>query len=395
MLLNMPATPEIRNEAAGLAADSLKTSIHSWLRKNGLPAPDKTNPVKRHFFSLFAKTCIQKARQDSYFEGRTWMLNFDISSEDVMKLIASHDAWCDSNMNAAWTRTQQAIIDNEPAATYSFCMQTIFYSMGKFNLQQEQPAIETQARNAIQTFLKTLTISCSQPILSGKPGHPIESDVVFGVKTGETPFPGLVFTARLADGTKVASIITDADGNASLTDFRMPFVSYGAFLVVRPNFGAAISNSYNFDAADFGIRLNDGQEQSLIFNVKKPAYSLSYQILSSNQSDVSSDFANDSWLRKFLEDSCYMKPVSGEKMPDLSISLKCQVTSYTYDQKEETELKVEAMAAIQQSGGAQVNKTEVINKCTYDSNHPIPSGQFFWQTTMNMRAMLRRMLMEL
>jgi hypothetical protein len=306
-----------------------------------------------------------------------------------------HNAWCDSIAQSNWATAQEALETKQYTIFYQTCTQSLFYSLGTIRSEQERNSIEAQARTALQEFLGKLTVACSQPIISGKPGRAVETEISFTAKVGDLPFAGLVMIARLPNGIKVADLTTDTDGKAMLKDIKMPFVAYGTFLHIVPNFGACISSGYTFEASAFGVKLHDSQEQSLIFNMVKPVYSLNYQAIIANKADVPTNFSSDAWLRKFLEDSCHMEPVSGSKTTDLTIDIRCQISSYTFDEREETDLKVEVQASIVQSDGKSSNRTAVINKETFDSNHPIHSGKFFWQTTTNLMAIIRQMLMEL
>ena len=90
-----------------------------------------------------------------------------------------------------------------------------------------------------------------------------------------------------------------------------------------------------------------------------------------------------------------MQPMTGDKPVDVKVVIRCQVSSYMFDEREETDMKVEAQISINQSGAGAVDRTEVIHKKTFDSNHPIPSGQFFWETTNNLKSITKKMLMEL
>jgi len=395
MRLSTPATPQIRNEAVMIAADSLKTALSLWLHETGLAESDLKNPIKRHFFSIIAKSCIQKAKQDSYFEGRDWILNLDIKDDDVREIVTKHNAWCDSLTQENWKEAQTAMQAGQYPVFYRACVQSLFYAAGVFVKSAPPSAAETGARAAMQEFLKTLVITCSQPIISGKLGQMVETEITFTAKAADMPLPGLALLARLPDGTKIASLTTGADGTAKLENIRMPFVAYGTFLHVVPNFGAVINSGYTFEADAFGIRLGEGHEQTLIFNIVKPVYSLNYRAVAANKVEVPADFSSDAWLRKFLEDSCHMQPMTAGKAADITLDVRCQVSSYSFDEREQTDMKVEVQASAHQGGGGMANKTALVHKKTYDSNHPIPTGQFFWEASNNLKVFLKQMLIEL
>ncbi len=395
--LNTPATPEIRNEAVTVAADSLKNALYVWLQESMQTAPDLNNPVIKHFFNLFAKSCIKRAKQDSYFEGHEWTLNLDVKDTDVREAVAEHNAWCDSIASENWKIAQDAIAANRYPAVYNACIHTIFYAMGRMGGPTEQQNIAAQARSALQEFLGKLKIVYSSPIIKGKLGDSAETVIDVTVSVGDVPLPGMVLLARLPDGMMVTTLTTDAGGKATLANIKMPFVAYGTFLHVVPNFGAVINPGYIFEASAFGIKLNESQDQTLIFNVVKPVYSLNYQAVAANKIEIPADFSSDARLRKFLQDSCHMQPQAGTGPVDLAVDITCQVSSYTFDEREETEMKVEMQASIKQQavGGGAVERTALLHKKAYDSNHPIPMGLFFWETTNALKKQIREMLVEL
>ncbi|MBD3391175.1 MAG: hypothetical protein GF418_03895 [Chitinivibrionales bacterium] len=397
MKLNTPANAQIRNEALGIAADSLKSALYHWLHYSLNAAPDVGNPVKKHFFSRYAAACIKEAKQDSYFEGREWTLNLDIKDEDARRLLAAHNARCDSIASESWRTAQQAVANKQYTAVYSSTIRALFYSLGKLGEPEGKTDITPQARAALQEFMKSLKVSYSTPILKGKLGEKSETDVTITATVGETPFPGLVLLARLPDGTHITTLETNEQGIARLANITMPFVAYGTFLHVVPDFGAIVDPAYSFEADAFGITLGQGQDQTLIFNIVKPVYTLEYAATAASKMEIPPDFATDGRLRSFIEDSLHLQPQSGKLPTDIVIDIQCQVSSYTFDEREETDLKVEVKASVKQNtvGGGHVERTELLHKKTYDSNHPIPKGLFFWEATNKLKGMLKEMLARL
>jgi hypothetical protein len=393
MKLTSPATAEVRAQAMNLAADSLSDAISEWMRNTGLPIPDLGNPVKKHFFGEFTKACLKRAKQDSYFEGHEWMLNLDIRDEDAKQVMAVYNASCDSSALANYREAAEAAAAKQYSRLYRSSVRALFYALGAVGRPADEDSVETLARAALGDVLARLSITYDKPIIKGKPGRKVTAPIVVKAAAGEAPFEGLVLLARLPDGTKVATLTTDAQGFASLDTFTMPFVAYGTFLHVVPDLGAMVGGGYSFEASAFGVRLTESQDQTLIFDVVKPVYTLTYQAVAANKVDVPADFSSDVWLRKFLQDSCSMLPLSpGRKDADIVVDIRCQVSSYTFDEREETEMKVEARASIRQSDGIAAEKTAELNKHTYDSNHPIPAGQFFWETTTNLKGLIKQML---
>jgi len=397
MKLNTPADAAIRHESVTIAADSLKEAIYDWLQRTGQAAPDLNNPVKKHFYSIFAKSCIKSAKQDSYFEGHEWTLNLDIKDAAVRELLAKHNADCQSKASQYWSAAQSAIENKQHVAIYSNCINALFFSMGNFERTEGDQNIEALSRKALQDFMGILKISYSTPIIKGKLGELCQTTVDIKATVGDQPFKGLVLLARLPYGRRIASLTTDDQGTAKLTNFKMPFVAYGTFLHVVPNFGAIVNSGYTFEAKAFSIKLEQSQDQTLIFNTSAPTYNLDYRATAANQVQVPTDFANDVRIRKFLQDSCHLAPAPSGRPAEISIEIQCQVASYQFDDREETDMKTEVQAAVKQNtvGGKSSERTEVLYKKTYDSNHPIPTGLFFWETTNALKQLIKEMLYEL
>jgi hypothetical protein len=397
MKLNSPATPEIRNEAVTIAADSLKRSLLEWIARSAQVAINLKNPIEKHFFNLYARSCIKNAKQDSYFEGRNWSLNLDIKGTETSRLLNEHNGQCLSKAEQYWGQALKAIEAKQHVAIYSNCINALFYSIGYIGKPEAEKNIELHARKVLQDFMGTLKINYSTPIIKGKLGEISPTAIDIKATVGEQPFQGLTLLARLPDGRRITKITTDTQGAAKLANIKMPFVAYGTFLHVIPDFGATVNSNYSFEAPAFGIKLEQSQDQTLIFNIKRPTYSLNYRATAANQVQIPADFSNDRGIRKFLQDSCHLKQMTAGEPADIAIEIQCQVSSYSFDDREETDLKAEVQASIKQLavGGGSAEKIGPLYKKTYDTNHPIPTGLFFWEATNALKALIKDMLHQL
>jgi hypothetical protein len=175
---------------------------------------------------------------------------------------------------------------------------------------------------------------------------------------------------------------------------KMPFVAYGTFLNMRPNAGPAVDTSMTFRFQNLGLEPGSSLEQTLIFQLIKPGYRLSYQVNAANEVDIPKDFHKETSISKFLQDSCHMDPVGDGETADLVLDVRLQVSSYSYDENEETRLKTETQTTMKQTGGSanRVEEVGVLYEKAYDSNHEIPTGLYFWETTIELRKLIREML---
>jgi hypothetical protein len=102
-------------------------------------------------------------------------------------------------------------------------------------------------------------------------------------------------------------------------------------------------------------------------------------------------------MHKFLTDSCYLQRAGSDKKPDIAFNIQCQVSNYSYDEKEQNRIKVESKISITElkPNGATVEKVAVINDKYYEIGPKIPVGLFFWESSAALRSLVREILDEL
>jgi hypothetical protein len=188
-------------------------------------------------------------------------------------------------------------------------------------------------------------------------------------------------------------VATGADGSASVAGFKIPFVAKGSILYLKLDLAAVTSVSIPFDAKDLGITL---PEQTLLFNIVPATYSLSYTATAVNTITIPKNFSSDSFVRNFLQDSCFITPAPGGMRPDLVITLASQVSSYAHDETEQTVLKVENKITIKDVSGQQLGmKQAVAYEKGFENAVQIPYGLFFWEAAAKTMRMLKEMIKEL
>jgi hypothetical protein len=401
--LNSPATEQLREEIKSIAVDSLKNAASQWLHRTYGYLPDSTNALEWHHFRSFVRSCAKAAKSESYVEAREWTLRFDLTPEQINSVLLAHNARIDSQTVKYWSLAQEGIKHSRSTVVFTSCVHALYYINGHFGTpftiksDTESLDLKTVIRQALQDAVDRLQIRYSNFIVKGKPGTAPENDITITALIDSIPLAGLPFTASLPDKEKLFERKTLSDGTTQIGEFTIPFVPYGTFLHIKPNLGAIIRPTYSFDLADFGLTPGEGHNQTLIFNIVKQTYSLDYKVSAVNQVVVPVDFTSGNLVRRFLEDSCSMTPVSASSPSDLKITVHAQVSSYTFDDREQTEMKAEALARVQpeDKSKAQVEKTAILHQKTFDSNHEIPTGLFFWETTSSLRKLLRDMLNSL
>lgn len=414
MNLTAPATAEQKDIADQTAADSLRNALFVWVSQNLAQAPNISNAIEKKHFNTFAKSCVKKAKKESIVDEHDWILSLNMTSDQVKSAVGEHNDLFDSQALQYWKVTTESLNSKQLNAAFNAGIHTLYYALGHIGAPLKTPGDTTSlsiaARFTLQKLLKRIKVAYSSPVIKGKPSEPIESKIIISATIDSLPFAGLPLICQLSDGRELLTVTTDAKGTASLDKLKMPFVAYGTFLYIRPNFGVVIDPAFLFSADDFGLKLFEGQDQTLIFNLIKPVYNLEYSVTAANDVDIPPDFSSGDLFEKFLKDSLHMQRVSGE-LPDISIQIQCQITSYRSDEKETTRLKAEVKAAMRQlkSEGTKVEKTTILNDKEYAHSHEIPKkmifkkedldskgtipiGLFFWETSNALRDLVREML---
>lgn len=427
-VLKESVTPALRAEVKEYAVDSLRYGLKLWLDENMQEPPDLTDSLTKHFLAIFADSCVKAAKEESFIEEREWIYTLTISDDDIRSMVKRHNARFDSLAGHYWRVASEGLKFARAPVVFSGCTHTLFYGSAHIQLlgHQTDEARRTRqetAKKELQKSLESIAVSFTEPILTGKPGNPIENEVaatagVIKTKTitekpaeGENteaepvtktvhdtvPFPGLPITGRLPDGRKVFTIRTASNGRASVGSITMPFVAHGTFLHTHTDLGAVVDPTLSFTPKEFGLETPEGHDQTLIFNLVRPVYVLEYRVTAANEIDIPDDFRNRESIERFLKDSCHMVPKKGTMPADFAIDIRCQVSSYSSDEDESTHLKVEAAGSLKhlKVGGATVERTKVLHEKSYETGMAVPTGLFFWESTAALRGFVREMLAEI
>ena len=401
--LNTPVSPEIKKVQNKLALDSLSNYLTFWINEFFDNCLHPKNPISKYFLDQFIASCKQQANAKTFVEGRKFTTEITVTKTILDSLITSHNSFFDTKALHFWDQASAEQNSNNDTAVFNAAVKTLFYSMAHIGspitipgVPQETKLIKS-AQSLLQNILNKIDISFSSSIITGKPSNFPENEVTVQVKIDTVPFPYFPLIAFRANGKKIIAKKTNAEGVASLATMKIPFVAHGAFLYITPNLGAFIDKSLYYDINSFDLKLTEKSDQTLIFNIIKPVYSLEYSAASVNQMEIPAVFSDIKTMHKFLTDSCFLQPVGRDNKADISINIQCQISNYTHDEKEKTQIKVESKITINEikPKGSTVEKIAVLNDKYFPIGPKPPIGLFFWESSHALRGLIKELLDEL
>lgn len=398
-----PATQKQKDMQRSLALDSLKSSLTIWVNEFFNKCLDPQNAVSKYFLDIFIEKCISKAKEKSFVEGREFTVEFTIPNATLDMIIATHNTHYDSLTLHYWNIFSEAQKHNRGVVLFKAGLQALFYSKARIGSPLDIKGVPTgmtlpqHLQAAMQKIINRLDFTFSEPIITGKPPHYPQKEVTITVSLDSIPVTNFPIVIQVPGGKTIFSAMTNSSGVVSLAKLRIPFVAHGAFIYVRPNFGAIINPKLSLTTASFGLKSTENIDQTLICNIIQPIFTLDYTATPVNDVTIPPVFSDQSKVIKFFTDSLHLKTHTGSQQPDLAFKLNCQISSYTSDEKEETQMKVEVKAVVQdlETKGRVVEKVAVLNDKKYDSNHKIPIGLFFWESSVALHSLIKQMLDEL
>lgn len=401
--LKTPVSPEIKEAQKKLALDSLSNHLTFWINEFFDNCLHPRNPISKYFLDQFIASCKQHAKGKTFVEGRKLTSEFTVTNTILDPIIASHNSFFDSKALHFWNQASAAQKSDNDIAAFNAAVKALFYSMSHIGSPITIPGatpgtkLIKSAQSLLQNIINKVDISFSHPIITGKPPNLPQNEITIQVKIDTIPFPYFPLIAFRANGKKIITEKTNAEGVASLANMKIPFVAHGAFLYIRPDLGAFIDKSFSFDIKSFGLKLTEKSDQTLIFNIIKPVYSLDYKATSVNQMEIPAVFSDIRTMHKFLTHSCFLQPAGRDKKADISFNIQCQVSNYTHDEKEQAQIKVESKVIINElkPKGSKVEKIVVLNDKYYEIGPKTPIGLFFWESSNALRALIKEMLGEL
>ena len=395
--LNSPVTPAIREKNLAMASAYFKTDCIEWMKEESGIAVDTQNTIWKYHLSTFTDNCLKLAKQESSISGREWTISIALQQEQAKAALKEYNSRSHRLSLSSWTNLKGLLENDNSGDVFRLGIRAIFFSMGRMEKELDVPGIEEpgsflvdDARAIMQDYIKKIVISPVSYILKGKAGMPIAQPLVLNAMRDTIPIAHFDLVGSIAPGKRLFSGRTGPDGILTVQPFRIPFVPKGTLLYVAPDFGAAVDNVCSFSASEMGINF---PEQTLLFNIEPATFALQYNARAVSNLAIPKDFKQDAFLRRYLCDSCFLKPAPNAGNADFFFSVTTQVSSYSNDSTEMTLVKVENAVTIQDASQSNVaKKTAVVLERSYETNATFPRGLFFWEAAKNSSRMVKDML---
>jgi hypothetical protein len=396
----------LSNDVAVMIRDSAAQKFGAHLRmilSDYYNTPrDSGDPLQSHYVESFITRCRAGAENKSAFSGRTWTARYSLTADSLKSMIALHNAQYDFRAMHDYT----LLLDAERAQNYleifKYAVRSLCLSSAHIGEPLKNPGtgeiLADDAKIVLQKCLDKLSVSTSTLVMEGSCGVTRTDPLTIEVKIDTIPFAGFAMLARIPRVIRPFALYADKNGTTTLPSFTIPYAAFkGTFLSIEPNFGAVLDSSRGMvlTAADLGISLSPAM---VIFKTVSPTYQLDYMLNAANNMPIPKEFQQGTALKNYLRDTCTLKPAAeGSAGADLSIAVQCQVSSYTYDETEETVVKAEAQITIKENraNGRTLQRILIVNQHGYDYRNDLPVGAFLWETMGKLKQSVRAMLYEM
>jgi hypothetical protein len=396
MTLSGQATTAATAQVEMKAIKKLKSELLQWLDDAAEISIDTANPASRLSFEMFLDTCRSAAKMESTFKGKELTVSYLLTGDLVREKVNSFNAMVDERAVSAWRQLLDARTSNNTALMYTRGLTCLFYALAHLGPPLATPDgdggnLVDDCRQIVQTIFDKMSVKSSGPILAGKTGLALENPPTITLLLDSLPFPGIVYTGRLQNGAILFSATADDDGVILVDSFKIPFVPNGTLFDIGPNVAPVLGFPGLIDPTNLGIRLEKGQVQSFIFKIAKTTYTLDYSATSVNNITMPPDFASPAHVNKFLRDSCFLKETTGTEPADLKISIKAQVSNYTYDETEETGIKVTAQIIVKGMflQPPKTNQKQMEFERRFGMFTTPAYGLYFWEANAKLREAIK------
>ena len=394
--LSGPATKEQTLKAEILAQKKLKTELLHWLEDEGEITIDTSNAVSNQCLLMFLDTCRNAAKTETSFRGKELTLSYVLTADTVKQKIEEYNKVVDAQALKAWETLDKALKAEDIQSIYRNSVKGVYFTRAHFGPPLATPErggrdLEEDFQRILQKFYDKTRITSTGMILSGKTGLAVENPPAVEVIVDSLPFAGMALSGKLQDGTILFSDKTDDNGKLLVNTFRIPFVANGTLMEIYPNPAPVLGITGFLNPEDFGIKFNNSQVQNFIFKIVSPVYKLEYQAASVSNITLPPEFADEARVRKFLRDSCFLTEKSGTAPVDLDISLKTQISSYTFDATEEISIKVSSEIIVNGLLLTPPRKKEnqMVFEKRYGRYQEIPYGLYFWEANNELRKAIK------
>ncbi len=394
--LTGPATKEVSAQVQINAMKKLKTELLQWLTDESELTIDTANALQNVAFTMFLDSCRAGAKTESSFRGKELTLTYLLTGDNVRQKIQTFNAAIDTRALQSWSALKDAQARSDTRMMYTEGITALFYALARLGPPIATPDsggrdLADDARKIVQSIFDRMELISSGQILSGKTGLLIQNPPTISLRLDSLPLPGITFFGRLQNGTVLFSASTDENGRFVVDNFKIPFVPNGTLFEICPNPASAMGLQVFLDPMHFGIKLNKNQVQTFIFKIARPVYSLDFKATSVSNITLPPDFADAAHVKKYLQDSCYLQE-KGKRGPiDLDITIKTQVSSYTYDETEEIGIKVTSQITV--NGlllqPPKTKRNQMIFEKRYGRYLTPPYGLYFWEADGKLREAIK------
>lgn len=394
--LSGPATKAQSQEVRSIAKNKLKYETLVWLRETKGASIDTLNALHNFHLANLVDTCLRFCTEENDFRGKLLITNLVMTYEKADSAVMVFNDAADNSARECWYLLKTALQENNYQQVYTEGIRALSFAtahIGPPVASPDDPAkiLADEIRLILQDFFDKMKVSSSNMILQGKTGQPVIEPPVITVLIDSTPLSHIAFTGLLQNGKALFTEKTDAKGKITFEHTKIPFVQNGTLFYVSPDPSKIIDAPNFISAKQFGILLRKSQDQNFIFKISRPLYTLDFKATSVSHITIPPDFANASYIKTYLKDSCYLQETTGTTPSDLIISLHSQVFKYDYDETEETSLKVSCQITVK---GLSIDpprsKQEIIEyEKRYEQNIDIPYGLFFWEANVKIREALK------
>lgn len=401
--LNGPASQEQTLEAQELSRKEMKSELVRWLSSSMDIDFDTSSSLKNQLFERFIDSCMFHSQKGSSFKGKSLTLNYHLTTDKAEQLLGTYNSTMEAMSIEAWNNFILANTQERYNDIYKEGFKVLSYASAYLGNSVTVPGIDEKnlldsCKTILQSFFDRIKITSSHMILQGKAGQILNDAPKITVQIDSTALQGIEFCGILPNGKIYFTAVSDHNGEVSLDDLKIPFVTNGTLLYVSLNPGSIVMKKSGLvKAQDYGILLRNSQDQTFIFKVARSVYTLDYSAVSVSNIKIPSEYSSDSYLHNFLRDSCFMQKASGSVPPDLVITVKSQVSKYDYDETERTAIKFSNRFTIK---GLSTNppKTEQMQSTfekQYEQNITIPFGLLFWEANAHLRENIKKAISQL
>lgn len=400
--LKKPVDEATATIASRGALANLRSEIFSWLRETSALDWDTTYSVDSIFLDRLMELCRKNAHKESIFNGSDWTLSYTVDAQNLANAVKAYNSKNDTLALIAYRRFLTSELERDFKGIYVNGLKALVYGGGHIGAPLNIPGklgidLTDRVRTTVDSLFNGISLTSDIMILEGKPGNYPANPVKITVKNGNMPAAGLLTGGFLPDGKQVFSLETDSDGQIVLDSIKLPFVANGSFFNILLTPGKQIDPATPFTLSAIHADFKRRPDHTLMFKLSKPTYTLSYRANAASDLSIPPDFSKDAIMKTFLKDSCHLQGTPDPMNADLAFDVRCQVSQYYFDAREETVVKVEMMVAIDDRSSSPPVRCE--KSSTYEKPYKlgvnIPVGLFFWETTRELQKFVKKTLQEM